>query len=157
MAKKNDDDDDEYDLINRCFEGMRLNHWAPSVCRLRFFVHGLSSFRVLSVRYFLIYFFFMSVIIIHASFMWLGDFYLFHFIFILFVHLLSKRVTFHYIMYKLELQKCFSFFLLSAPEKKFEVYQKRVNNDTIRVTCMVSGVYPVPRLTLFNNSVTDKQ
>ncbi|XP_060843597.1 uncharacterized protein LOC132923691 [Rhopalosiphum padi] len=47
--------------------------------------------------------------------------------------------------------------IVYSPEKKFDVYQKRVNNDTIRVTCMVSGVYPVPRLTLYNNSVTDKQ
>lgn len=60
-------------------------------------------------------------------------------------------------MYLPEQLSNFLGFFFSAPEKKFDVYQKRVNNDTIRVTCMVSGVYPVPRLTLFNNSVTDKQ
>lgn len=51
----------------------------------------------------------------------------------------------------------FFFGIFTAPEKKFDVYQKKVNNDTVRVVCMVSGVYPVPRLTLYNNSVTDKQ
>ncbi|XP_050530077.1 uncharacterized protein LOC126899326 isoform X2 [Daktulosphaira vitifoliae] len=47
--------------------------------------------------------------------------------------------------------------IVYSPEKKFEVYQKRVNNDTLRVTCMASGVFPLPKLTLFNNSVTEKQ
>ncbi|XP_050431045.1 uncharacterized protein LOC126839680 [Adelges cooleyi] len=47
--------------------------------------------------------------------------------------------------------------IVYSPEKKFEVFQHQVNNDTIRVTCLVTRVFPMPRLTLFNNSITDKQ